>query len=76
MNLLTTQMNTVAYSANFEFTAVPDSPMKLQHNGVGELFVTIGDNTYRMKEHDGRLHVVAVTIDIATYGGCNGILIG
>lgn len=70
-----TQLNTVAYCLDDEFTAVPNSPMKLQHNGVGELILTIGDNQYRMKEYGAKLHIQAHQIEITAYGATTGVVI-
>lgn len=70
-----TQLNAVASISNDEFTAVPNSPIKLQHNGVGEVILTIGGSQYRMKEYGAKLHIQAYQVELTAYGATTGIVI-
>jgi hypothetical protein len=69
-------LNAVASVIDNEFTAVPGSPMKLQHNGEGELILTIGDNQYLIKELGNILYVVGRSAGVIPHNdGTTGIVI-
>ncbi len=55
--------------------SVKNSEMRILTNGSGEIFIHIGNKSWRMSEHNGDLAIVATSFEIRKYGGCNGLLI-
>lgn len=64
---------TLAHQEQIAF--VKYSNIYVRTNGDGELFVSIGDRTYRMCEREGRLHIVANKVEFAQYGGSMGVIL-